>query len=166
MTQPTKEQFYVICVCGTDIGVIDPSLGSRRYLVAISNRYQENGLSTAQPIAFTWVCVHACKWAGVCCVCVHAFQQVCVGVGTATLRLCGIWFFCVCMFFHFSIFHRRRSIANNYPQTTEGIHFRFSLSWSLLQAISRQTNQCSFDWEGLLPLHCLESTRLLIMHMP
>lgn len=72
MTKSPKQLLYVSCDCETDRTVIDPSLCCS-YLVAISNRHKENGLSTTQPIAFTWVCVHACEWAGVWCACAYAY---------------------------------------------------------------------------------------------
>ncbi len=106
MTQPTKEQFYVICVCGTDIGVIDPSLGSRRYLVAISNRYQENGLHQppSQLLSHECVCMHANEQ--VFAVCVYMHSSMCVW--ELEPQHCGCVafdsFVCACFFiFQFSI---------------------------------------------------------------
>jgi len=165
----TSYQRAILChLCLWDIAVIDPSLGSCLYLVAISNRHKQNGLSTAQPIAFTWVC--ACMRMSRCLLCVYIHSSMCVWELELEPQHCGcvafVSFVCA-MFLHFSIFHGRRSITNIYPYTQKGINFTFlSDRACCLQAISRKTNQCSFDWEGLLPLCCLISTRSLIMYIP
>ncbi len=119
----TAYQRAILChlVCGTDIGVIDPSLGLPPLpLVAISKPLPGERPFNRPANCFhnECVCMHANEQVFACvCTCIPAC--VCGSLEPQHWRLCGIWFFCVCRFFIFQFSIGQRSIANNYPQTTE-----------------------------------------------